>query len=299
MQLTFGNVRTSWVRYDKYEYRTAPDGHDYLMPAKDAKPDFLNPLADAETLVCDALNVGRHAMNEDGKYDMKAEICAFAQKYGLLGLITALPTTPDFVDYEAVYLPKNRFFEEETMDTMRYVDHFFPFEKPKFYKEGLKSVLTIDDRAMLPLAMAAGDIPRGEMMSYLNIYGERFDWLLAQFQDWAFTYMTSFFYYHDYDDLNDDTKHLLQQSMVAFGGNVPHYHVALGKERPQLVWDFHSLLLCIQTMFIFLLTEEKTKLRMCEQCSSIFISDKYNARFCSHDCKNQYNVEKSRKKNSQ
>ena len=38
MQLTFGNVRTSWVHYDKYEYRMAPDGHEYLMPAKDAKP---------------------------------------------------------------------------------------------------------------------------------------------------------------------------------------------------------------------------------------------------------------------
>lgn len=140
------------------------------------------------------------------------------------------------------------------------------------------------------------NVSDGELMSYMNTYGERFDWLFAQFQDWAFTFMTSFIYYLDFDTLDDDTKHLLQQSMVAFGGNVPHYHVALGKEHPQLVWDFHSLLLCIQTMFIFLLTEEKSKLKLCSQCNNIFISEKSNARFCSHECKNLYNVEKSRKK---
>ena len=95
MQLTFGNVRTSWVRYDKYEYRTAPDGHDYLMPAKDAKPGFLNPLADAEKLVCDALNVGRHAMNQDGKYDMKAEICTFPPQAFLCS-----KNTPDLMRQE-------------------------------------------------------------------------------------------------------------------------------------------------------------------------------------------------------
>ena len=182
------------------------------------------------------------------------------------------------------------------MDTMRYINHFFPFEKPDFHKKGIESYWNMDDRAMIPLMMAAGDIPHGELMSYMNTYGERYDWLFAQFQDWAFTYMTSFIYYLDYDHLDDDTKHLLQQSMVAFGGNVPHYHVALGKEHPQLVWDFHSLLLCIQTMFIFLLTEEKSKLKLCEHCNNIFISGKSNARFCSHECKNLYNVEKSRKK---
>ena len=297
MQLNFGNVRTRWVRYDKYEYRKADDGHLYLMPAPGAKPDFLNPLEDATTLVCDALNVGKRAMNQEGRYDMQAEIMQFAEKYGLLGMITALPTTPDFIDYEAVYLPKNRFFEEETMDTMRYIHHFFPFEKPDFHKRGIESYWNVDDRAMIPLMMAVGNIPQGQIMSYMNTYGERFDWLLAQFQDWGFTYMTSFIYYLDRDTLDDDTKNLLLQSMAAFGSNVPHYHVALGETHPQLVWDFHSLMLCIQTMFCFMLTEEKSKLRLCENCNKIFISDKENARFCSHECKNQYNVNKSRGRN--
>ena len=31
--------------------------------------------------------------------------------------MTALPTTPSFMDYEAVYLPKNHFIKEESMET--------------------------------------------------------------------------------------------------------------------------------------------------------------------------------------
>ena len=31
--------------------------------------------------------------------------------------MTALPTTPSFMDYEAVYLPKNHFIKAETMET--------------------------------------------------------------------------------------------------------------------------------------------------------------------------------------
>ena len=36
MQLTFGNVRTSWVRYDKYEYRTdnIHDDYDLILRLK-------------------------------------------------------------------------------------------------------------------------------------------------------------------------------------------------------------------------------------------------------------------------
>ena len=37
--------------------------------------------------------------------EIQTAIRQFAVKYGLFGLMTALPTTPDFMEYEAVYLP--------------------------------------------------------------------------------------------------------------------------------------------------------------------------------------------------
>lgn len=45
----------------------------------------------------------------------------FAQRFGLLGLMTALPTTPEFITYDAVYLPKNHFIKQVTLSTEDYL----------------------------------------------------------------------------------------------------------------------------------------------------------------------------------
>lgn len=68
-----------------------------------------------------------------------------AVKYGLLGLMTALPTIPSFMDYEAVYLPKNHFIRAESMSTMDYLDLFFPFVKPDVVKRGVESMWNIQN----------------------------------------------------------------------------------------------------------------------------------------------------------
>lgn len=61
--------------------------------------------------------------------EIQKAILPFTVKYGLFGLMTALPTTPDFMEYEAVYLPKNHFIKEKTMSTEDYLNLFFPFDK--------------------------------------------------------------------------------------------------------------------------------------------------------------------------
>ena len=65
-------------------------------------------------------------------------------------------------------------------------------------------------------------------------------------------------YYEDYDTLSKDTRRLMQQSMAAFGGNAPSYHIAL-LDKPTIIWDFHPLLLGIQMMFSFMLTTAKIR----------------------------------------
>ena len=56
-------------------------------------------------------------MNRSPEDEVEKAVLAFVTHYGLLGLMTALPTTPSFMDYEAVYLPKNHFIKEESMAT--------------------------------------------------------------------------------------------------------------------------------------------------------------------------------------
>ena len=67
-------------------------------------------------------------------------------------------------------------------------------------------------------------------------------------------------------------------------------------ERPTIVWDFHSLLLGVQMMFSFMLTDEKSSLKVCKHCGKAFVASRPNSVFCSGKCKNRYNVYKSRAK---
>lgn len=67
--------------------------------------------------------------------ELKQRIQNFAEHFGLLGLMTALPTTPEFITYDAVYLPKNHFIRQETLSTEDYLAYFFPFDKISFVKK--------------------------------------------------------------------------------------------------------------------------------------------------------------------
>lgn len=105
------------MRYSEYEWRAAEDGTLYLTPTKTAQPGIYDPLAEYQQIVLDAINIGRMESQVKTPQEIQKAIGQFAVKYGLLGLMTALPTTPTFMDYEAVYLSKNHFIKEETMST--------------------------------------------------------------------------------------------------------------------------------------------------------------------------------------
>ena len=106
MKNIFENSRSCWVRYDRFELKTEPDGKRYIMPGKNAKPSVYNPLKEAPGIVLDALNVGMLMMGQKPTAEVEKAILEFVTHYGLLGFLTALPTTPSFMEYEAVYLPK-------------------------------------------------------------------------------------------------------------------------------------------------------------------------------------------------
>ena len=113
--------------------------------------------------------------------EIQTAIRQFAVKYGLFGLMTALPTTPDFMEYEAVYLPKNHFIKAETMSTEKYLVLFFPFDKLDVIKHGIESMWNVEnDRVMMALAMTMTDRPMAVNMSFQREYAERYDWMKQQ-----------------------------------------------------------------------------------------------------------------------
>ena len=267
-----------------------------MKPTKTAQPSIYDPIRDYQQLVLDAINIGRMKSQKKTPTEIQKAIQQFAVKYGLLGLMTALPTTPNFMDYEAVYLPKNHFIREETMSTKDYLDLFFPFDKPDVVKKGIESMWNIsNDRVMMALAMTMSDSPMAVNMSFQREYAEPYEWMQQQFEDIAFTCLTSMLYYEDYDRMTPESRLLMQQGMAAFGGIAPTYRIAL-LDKPTIVWDFHSLMLCMQMMFSLMVTDQDKPIRICKHCSEVFVASRPSAVFCSPQCKNKHNVYKSRTK---
>ena len=300
MKNLFQKVSSHWVRYSEYVLKEADDGATYITPAPNATPIILDPLENAEVMVLDALNVGMLQMQQAEDETVKEAVMNFVSKYGLLGFMTALPTTPRFTDYTAVYLPKNHFIRTESMKRAEYIDQFFPFEKLDIQTGKDGSMLwnidtTKHDKDMMVLAMTYDDCPMAQNMSFQREYAERYDWLATQFKDWAFTFIASYLYYADKKTTNEENLVGYKLGVAAFGGIAPTYHIEL-LDKPTIVWDFHSLLLGIQMMFSFMLTDEKNPLRLCKQCKTMFLGNRADAKFCSTKCKNQYNVYKSREK---
>ena len=253
-------------------------------------------MQEAGQLVIDALNVGLAAMHKVPEEELKESVLGFVQKYGFLGFMTALPTTADFIIYESVYLPKNHFIKAETLSTEDYLSYFYPFDRLDFRKSGVESGRSVADREGIAITMAMGNAPQAVTMGFQKEYAERYDWIVKEFADLAFTFMTSFLYYLDYDSIDEDTHNLYRQGISAFGAIAPTYRIALEKDSPVIVWDFHSLLVMVQMCSSFMLTDKDSDMRMCNHCKKAFIASRKGNEFCGQKCKNQFNVYKSRKK---
>ena len=287
MNAIFKHTSSYWVRYTEYVWKDKK-GVLYLTPAPEAEIKLYDPLKgnNADEMVIDAVKVGMAVITGKDREAQKHKILEFITKYGLLGFMTALPTTPKFMDYEAVYLPLNPFLKAETKQTAEYVDMFFPFKKPDFYKDGKTLRWHVaDDREMNALLLTLGYNPEAVNMGFLRDYAERFDWLLQQFRQWAFELMSVYFYYNDFTDSDEDRydRGLIQKSIQAFECVAPTYRVVLDR-KPAIVWDFHSLSLIIRIMLNFLMTDEANPLRLCRFCTKPFISQGSDEVFCSEGC---------------
>lgn len=117
----------SWPCFSEYEIVTAPNGSRYIRPTEESYPVPFHYVKEKESMVIDAINVGMLVLGKKSEAVIEKAVLDFVTKYGLLGLMTALPSSPDFMDYEVTFLPKNRFIRERSMKTDAYQKLFFPF----------------------------------------------------------------------------------------------------------------------------------------------------------------------------
>ena len=267
-----------WIRYDDYEWKSAPDGYEYLMPTEGAKPRRYKVFDEAETLVEDAMTTGMTVIvcrNDDA--EVHRAIREFVCKYGLLGIMTALPATTKFMDYEKVFLPKNILIRDEVLDTDKYMEMFFPFGRPDLNDPDEHEEM----KKLFYLYFAAPDsVP----MVTCRLYGERFDWLKAVFQDWMFLFLSVMVYNDRKNEIDPDIIDDIEDGLVAFDGNAPTYHFKL-RGGLAIVWDFHSLLLVLQMAISIMLTDPKRQIRFCHGCGRPFVAKTVNMKYCSKECR--------------
>ena len=294
----FGKATSRWIKYSEYDAVQADSGDWYIVPTKDAIPSVYDPIEKAEEMVAEALNIGLKLMSgaRDFYTDerMIAEICVFAEKYGLLGFMTGLPTTPEFMEYDSVYLPKNRHIRKEIMPSKEYAKLFFPFddtlnENPNPNRRYIK-----EDGSIM-VSLAARTKPKAIEMAYQQTYAESADWLFTQFKDWAIIFVGSFLHYELVDTKEAEDAELYRQAIAAFDGNVPSFHIELF-DKPVMVWDFHSLMAVIHLVLGLMITDDTQPLRSCKYCNRAFVAKHPKSEYCKPSCKNKHNVYKSRGK---
>ena len=96
MKNLFKHASSSWVRYNKYEWKKDKNNKYYISPAPDAMPQIYDPLKDYKPMVLDALNIGL-MIRKSSKRKVREAIMEFVSNYGLLGLMTALGPAENFV----------------------------------------------------------------------------------------------------------------------------------------------------------------------------------------------------------
>jgi predicted nucleic acid-binding Zn ribbon protein len=287
-----------WARYDAYEWREF-GGKLYLTPTATSKVAVYDPIKVADDLIVDAVNVGMQCMYKQSGDVIREHIRGFAEKYGLLGLMPALPLAQCFTNYSTVFLPVNHVTNQETMDTNEYVDLFFPFSKPNFRHDGKQSEYHIDldhnDKQQTALFMTFNETSMAIALTVRRDYAEQYKWLVEQFANLAYYFYAGIFFYNDNREA-DEYKDLYRKGMEAFACNAPQYRIRLYDDKPQIKWEFNSLWQTIQTIFGFALTDEERPMRMCKSCSKAYISQDPRNQFCSPECKKRYGVAQNRKR---
>lgn len=292
MESMFERTRTDWVKYSEYECQEDKNGKLFVTPTATARVNNIyNPLKDCDALVVDGVNAGIVCMNETADESQRQQaVLDFVNKYGLLGFMTALPTTPEFMDFETVFLPKNQYIEATTMPRMEYMERFYPFEKLAIMENSRGDVeWQVEDREMIALQMTMTGLPLAANMVYHRAYSEPYDWVRAELKDWAFSLLTPTFYYQEKDET---IRELYQQGLYAFGGIAPTYHILLDEEGPVIVWDFQSLMRVVRMAFSYALTDDSRPLRVCKECTKAFIASNIKQVYCSSQCR-----EKAKEKN--
>ncbi len=289
------NNSSEWIRYTNYTFRKDKRGEEYLAPAEGADYDVVTPSDFAEQMIVDALNIGRVVRDETVDDEVRKDMVKdFTCHYGLLGFMTEYPLASDFLNGKTVCLRKSFLIKKESMKTSAYLKIFFPFDgNINAFADG--AMAAVSSVNATPATLFMDRLPVYEMVFSRN-YAEPLSWILDTFSK-LYTHFHGCDMYRNVE-LKEESRATLAKLIGGFRLNGVSYRldVTQGQGYPSVRWDFRSLINAIDTLYGFAVADEKNPLRICKHCGKVFWSNDIRSEFCSPQCRNQYNVYKSRRK---
>lgn len=251
---------SDWVVHSLYEI-TEINGIEYIVPDIDSHANVYELSESDTSLLCRALKLGKAITDKIPNYDY--HILDFVHDYGLLGIM------PDVVHLNSngsrnLFVCENIFTKQGTADTRLFSEIFFPYENGDILSKPQFAVSTECRRKMYT-----------RMFLQNHFYAEPLKW----FEEY-FKYLYSFF--------------VSEEKLLSLF-NSPNITYRIHNDG-KLICEYTSLKALIDFEFIKAVTDVRKPLRFCKHCGEIFYAGDLRSEFCSHSCRNRYNVYKSRAK---
>lgn len=279
----FSNAFAAWVRYDDYEIREDSSRDTYFIPSPGAKPTIYNPVDVARDMSIEAMNLGR--VMDSCEYetsDMTKQLLQFVRKYGFLGVMMDVPLNNNFFTAEETYLTPSPFFPvDEKMDTREYMARFFPFE------ETVPQLEQTDTS----ISAYAGRKPIYEYV-FSNSYSEWLMFYVSYFQNLYKLFNACMTYV---DEPQVFRAMALRTGILQYSEHKLRYSIAAAGQ-PVMRWEFASLKAVMDLFVVNCITDPAQPVRQCKHCGKIFFREDLRMEFCSPQCRNKFNVYKSRAK---
>ena len=135
--------------------------------------------------------------------------------------------------------------------------------------------MSVSDKDGIAIALATEKNPQAVTMSFQKEYAERYDWLVKEFSDWAFTFTTSFSYYMDYDSLDEQTKNCIVRAYVCIWRNItPDLPYLISEKCPGYRMELPFPARHDPDVLFFMLTGSDCDMKLCKNCGRAFIASR-------------------------
>ena len=287
------NFSSDWVKYSNYEFVQINE-ETYIKPTEDAEYEIYDPFLVADDILVDILNIGRLAINNEFEV-CNSKILEFVRNYGLLGELTFLPLNSNIVHQRKTYLPKgNQFTNKEVVPTEEYLKYFLVADKNKRIGIEVAPNKTI---VISNSNEATANIILDKGIEYNIVFSKGYSEKLTWFVEYAQNLYIVFDAIENFGKEDNEYERKMSEMYIkSFVASNIACRVEMLKE-PTLKWDFNSLKLAINTMFLLNETTQRKTVKICKFCGKAFSSQNLKAEYCSLQCRNKANVYKSREKN--